>query len=324
VTTWIFILAAFAALTLVGGFEVLARVAHTSFLKSVILGRDGRTSTSKTFILLWTLLVSWALISLLIAGTLWRIHSCAAIADLRSATKACASKDDQVGLLEVGWRNFLRNGLAGSYLVLLGIPAVAGVAAQGITQAKAASGTVAKARLPSNARAGTGLSARLAQIFSADDQTTDVGDFQYVVFNLLTAAYFFTQFINPDGSGLPSLPDTLLGLTGVSAALYVGKKAADRSSPSVTGVFPTLLREGQPFTVTGTSLTADPAQADVQDARITINGHEAIDVRVDQAASDRLTAIVPPGLAPAGPVPGTLQVESEYGAITPGFDIQCA
>src|ERR1700744_4905254 len=50
--------------------EALAQLAGGSFLSSVILGADKRTSTSKTFVFLWTMLVGWALIALLIAGQL--------------------------------------------------------------------------------------------------------------------------------------------------------------------------------------------------------------------------------------------------------------
>jgi len=38
----------------------------------------------------------------------------------------------------------------------------------------------------------------------------------------------------------------------------IGKKAATRNSPTITGVFPSVLRAGQPFTVTGSDLTTDP------------------------------------------------------------------
>ena len=79
---------------------------------------------------------------------------------------------------------------------------------------------------------------RIAEIFSADDGTTDIGDFQYLIFNLVTAVYFVAQFLNPDGTGLPTIPDTLLGLTSVSAGLYVGKKAVTSSQPVGDGGVP--------------------------------------------------------------------------------------
>jgi hypothetical protein len=101
------------------------------------------TSTSKTFVFMWTLLVGWALICLLIVGELIATHPCAAITDPEVAIRSCMAAKDQIGLLQIGWRAFVAGGLAASYLVLLGIPAAAAVAAKGITQGK-----IAAARSP--------------------------------------------------------------------------------------------------------------------------------------------------------------------------------
>jgi hypothetical protein len=247
-------LAAGAVVVLLGLVEAVARVgANKSFIATVILGEDNRTSTSKTFIFMWTLLVGWALISLVIVGEIMATHSCVT---MKMAIKVCGVRKDQVGLLQIGWRNFIASGLSGSYLVLLGIPAAAGISAKAITQSKADSGKLAKTTASGKQTAAT----RVAQVFSADDQTTDIGDLQYVIFNLITAVYFVAEFVKPNVLGLPPIPDTLLGLTSVSAALYVGKKAASRSQPTITGVFPSTLRAGQPATIIGNGLTTDLGQ----------------------------------------------------------------
>jgi hypothetical protein len=321
------LIAAGAVLGLLAIVEVVARVgAHKSFLATVILGQDNRTSTSKTFIFMWTLLVGWALTSLLIAGEIINTHSCVKV---KMAVKACMAQKDQVGLLQIGWHNFLAAGLSGSYLVLLGVPAAAGVAAKAITQSKADAGTLVK----TTASGKQSAASRVAQIFSADDQTTDIGDFQYVIFNLITAVYFVTEFVKPSIQGLPAIPNTLLGLTSVSAALYVGKKAATRSQPKITGVFPSILRAGETATIIGNSLTDDPTQPrpakGISKPQVTIDGIPvpAGDVRTDQTVADRLTFKVPAGLVSAGaqtPVSGTIQVMNAYGYITPGYSMQLA
>lgn len=287
------------------------------FITTVILGQDGRTSTSKAFILLWTLLVGWALVSLLIAGELVALHACVSA---RKPLEACKSGHDQVALLQLGWKHFLSTGVAGSYLVLLGIPAAAGVAAKGITQSKT-SGNEAHKTGPGETESG--FVTRVAEIFSADDGTTDIGDFQYTIFNLITAVYFVANFVKPNGNGLPLIPDTLLGLTSVSAALYVGKKAVTNAEPTITGVFPTTLRPGTRFSVTGTGL-ADPTAAG-EPPRITINGVDAAAVTVDPRIPDRLTAVTPDGLVPAeahAPVEGQVQVLTAYGSITPELPVK--
>jgi hypothetical protein len=306
------LIAAGVIVALMAVFELIARLAHARFLSTVILGADGRTSTSKTFILLWTLLVGWALIALLIAGQFVQAHHCVVLAN---PTQACTG--DEVGLLQVGWRHFMNAGLSGSYLILLGVPATAGVAAKAITQSQV-TGTGFKKPNPSN---GSNPFARAAEVFSADDGTTDVGDFQYVIFNLVTATYFLTQFLNPDGTGLPTIPDTLLGLTSVSAGLYVAKKAVTNTQPTVTGVFPQPLHDGQPFTVIGTGLTGDSTSPTNVEPQITIDGMPAVSVAPN---GDNLAAKAPPAVAAGGtPIVRQLRVLNPYGGIAADFPVQC-
>jgi hypothetical protein len=312
------IVAALAVLAVLAAVEFIAWVGKVrSFVATVVLGHDGRTSTSKTFILLWTLLVAWALIALLIAGELVSTHACVPPSDIANAAQKCKAAADEVGLLQAGWLHFLHAGLSGSYLILLGVPAAAGVAAKGITQSHV-NGAGFKAPKPAGK---FDPFTRIAEVFSADDGTTDVGDFQYLIFNLVTAVYFVSQFLNPDGSGLPTIPDTLLGLTSVSAGLYVGKKAVSRNQPSVTGVFPLPLHDGQRFTVIGTDLTIDPASPTDTEPQITIDGVPAIDV---VATGTSLSAKAPPTISSGGsPSMRQLQVLNPYGGITPEFPVQC-
>jgi hypothetical protein len=287
------------------------------FLSTVILGQDKRTSTSKTFILMWTLLVSWALIALLISGVMIHRHTCVPPSYFADAAQKCKRAGNQdVGLLQVGWLHFLHSGLSGSYLVLLGVPAAAGVAAKGITQSQA-SGSGFKAA--NNTQQG--LAARITDIFSADDGTTDIGDFQYMIFNLVAAAYFVAQFLSPDGSGLPAMPDTLLGLTSVSATLYVGKKAVTQSQPSVTGVFPQPIQADKLFTIVGVGLSADPGSETDVPPQVSIDGVPALNVSV---RGETLTAVVPSTLGGGGtPITRQLQVKNPYNGITPNFSVQC-
>lgn len=299
-------------------FQALASWAGGTFIGSVILGADGRTSTSKTFVLLWTLLVGWALIALLIAGQFLATRGCVLHPHPLRACRA-----NQLALLQVGWKHFLHSPLSGTYLVLLGIPGAAAVTAKGITQASVdGDGFKVPKPAPTTKPAfGAARIARVAEIFSADDGATDIGDFQYVIFNLLTAIYFVTRFLRPDGAGLPSIPDTLLGLTGVSASVYLGKKAVTHSRPIVTGIFPLPLHDGRQFTVIGTGLTMDPASPTDVQPQITIGGLSAVDVR---AVGNNLVAKAPPNISVAGaPLVRPLRVLNPYGGITADFDVPC-
>ncbi len=278
----------------------------------MVLGADGRTSTSKTFVFLWTLLVGWALIALLIAGQF--ITSRACVHHLH-ATVACGS--DQVALMQVGWRHFLDAPLSGTYLILLGIPGAAAVSAKQITQTNV-NGNGFKKPKPKSGSPGV---SRITEIFSADDGTTDIGDFQYVIFNLITAVYFVTQFLHPDGTGLPTISDTLLGLTGVSASVYVGKKAVTNNQPTVTGVFPLPLHDGRQFTVIGTGLAVDSASPTEAEPQITIDGLSAVIVGTK---GGNLVAKSPPSISVEGaPLVRKLRVMNPYGGITADFDVQC-
>lgn len=305
--------------------EGIAQIRGNSVLKTVILGQDNRTSTSKTFIFMWTLLVGWALISMLVAGELVKIHGCvgslSTASQVTAAISACGKINDPVGLLQIGWHSFMINGLSGTYLALLGVPASAAVAAKAITQSKNASGAAPK--VTASADQDAGAAARVAQIFSADDGTTDIGDFQYMIFNLVTAVYFVAEFVRPSTQGLPIIPDTLLGLTGVSAALYVGKKAATSNQPTITGVFPSILRGGQPAVITGSGLTPDSAAPAGHVPKVSINGEDAGVPQCDPVTGT-LTVTVPAGLVPADGTAssGTVQVLTAYGTVTPGFTVQ--
>ena len=222
--------------------------------------------------------------------------------------------------MQVGWRHFLHRGLAGSYLVLLGVPAAAGIAAKGITQQQVNSPTGFKTTKPPHRRFDP--FARITEIFSADDGSTDIADFQYLIFNLITGVYFVSQFLNPDGSGLPTIPDTLLGLTSVSAGLYVGKKAVTRNQPTITGVFPQPLHDGSQFTVIGTGLTVDPAAQVDAPPQISIDGMPATLMTITDSGS--LVVKAPPNLSAGGAFAvRRLQVLNPYGGITANFEVQC-
>ena len=54
--------------------------------------------------------------------------------------------------------------------------------------------------------------ATAGQLVNNDEGDTDLGDLQYVLFNVIGLAYFLSQFIGELGEGFPDLPPTLTGL----------------------------------------------------------------------------------------------------------------
>ena len=265
--------------------------------------------------LLWTLLVSWALLSMLIAGEFVSVDHC----HHAMGTITCP---DDVARLQRSWTAFLKGPLSGTYLILLGVPGAAAVAAKQVTtnDVKGQGFKKPKPPIPPDVKQKHPVATRakaplvgLAEIFSDDDGATDIGDFQYLIFNVITAVYFVAQFLHPDGKGLPTIPNTLLGLTGVSASVYIGKKAATDSSPTVTGVFPQPLHNDAEFTVLGTGLVNDPASPGGTQS-ISIDGMLATEVWED---GDTLRARAPSDIAAGSAVIArNLQVKNGYGGLT--------
>jgi hypothetical protein len=163
-------------------------------LATLVLGDDGRASTSKLQATLWTLAILWALVALL-AG-----------AGVDAFAKALGGEH-----------------LREEYLLLLGGPFAAAIAAKAVTTRQTLDDPGAKPHKPADLPSG--LAARLTEVFTNDDGSVDLGDLQYTAFTIVALAYFAWAFINDPAQGLPAIPGTLLVLVGVSQATYVGKKA---------------------------------------------------------------------------------------------------
>lgn len=162
-------------------------------IATLVVGDDGRASTSKLQAMLWTFAVLWALISLLAGAGIDTFHTA------------------------------LSSNLREEYLLLLGGPFAAAIASKAITTNRTADDpSVKPVKQPTGK---VTLTERVAEIVSNDHGAVDLGDFQYFAFTLVTLAYFAWAFIAKPAAGLPEVPGTLLVLVGVSQATYVAKKA---------------------------------------------------------------------------------------------------
>jgi hypothetical protein len=201
----------------------------------LISGADGRWSTSKAGVLLWTGAIWFAFLAIL-------FHT---------------QGDGIKGAV-----------LKGEYFVVLGIPAATALAAAGITTNKLNQGETDKPQQPANGNPISGV----AEIVSDDSGRTDLLDFQYFGFNLILLGFFFLQFFGHPGAGLPDLPDTLLGLSGVAAATYVGKKGLTTDvGPVIRSVVPGKAPRDAAITIRGVNL----ATVREQTAAVTIGDVEA-------------------------------------------------
>jgi hypothetical protein len=169
------------------------RTDGTSFLSSLVNGADNRWSTSKVSVVLWTYAVVWAFV---------------------------------VVLLHTHGHGLGNAKLSSQYLLLLGIPGAAAVSAKAITQTKAAEPAYNKTQADKAPNALTGI----GQLVSDDSGNSDLLDAQYFMFTLLLLGYFLVLFLSSESATLPVLPDTLVGLTGVSAVTYVAKKGVKNTA----------------------------------------------------------------------------------------------
>ena len=183
---WSYLIAFAIFVVILIAVHVVAKLAGGSHgVFGLVLGTDGRTSTSKLSAALWTLTLLYAFAVLIVANR--------------------ASSIDP---------------LQQEYLLLLGGPFAAAIGAKASTSSKVADGRSSKTPTTK-----TGVNTRLAEIVANDEGDVDLGDFQYFAFSLLTIVYFFVGFIqNP--VDLPDLPNTLVGLSTVSATAYLTKKVA--------------------------------------------------------------------------------------------------
>jgi len=184
-------------------------------IKALVIGFDGRTSTSKLQAVLWTGAILYALTFLLLAGRI--LHEPSGCGG--PGQPLCAVPD---ATLQGIFDNVVDQPLQAEYFALLGLPLGAALASKALVSNK-----VAKGELIQPASQETGVVTGIAEVVSNDAGTIDVLDFQYAAFNLLTLFYFFVRLFTHLEDGLPAIPVTLLTLSGVSVAAYTTKKALE-------------------------------------------------------------------------------------------------
>lgn len=207
------------------------RSARPFFLRSLIVGQDGRWSTSKLQAVLWTGALLFALLAILIAKE----------------------------ILGARLPELARLDLPDQYYLLLGGPFAAAILAKASTSAKVEDGTLVKltAEDPTkNPFRG------IQEVISNDEGRTDLFDFQFFAFNLIALAVFGVLLWDDLGK-LPDIPQAIFGLTSASALAYSTKKSLERTVPLVVGTSSTTVSRGQEITVWGRHLAIGGVAPDV-------------------------------------------------------------
>jgi hypothetical protein len=229
---------------------------------SLVVGDDGRVSTSKTAALVWTYTLAAALLSFVIAR--WFGHP--------EAYDALVSQS-----------------LDARYALLIGGPIGAAILAKGIVSTQIESGELAKP-------AAEGASP--AQLVQNDAGSTDLGDVQYLLFNAIALVFFYGELLRLPTAGLPTLPDVLVGLTSVAAVGFVAKKTLS-GPPSIVAVTPSAASVGTRIQIVTSGVTqavADLPALTVAFGSVKAEGNE-LELTPTSTAGVLVVAVVPPRAA---------------------------
>jgi hypothetical protein len=97
--------------------------------------------------------------------------------------------------------------------------------------------------------------AAASQLVNNDSGDTDLGDFQYVLFNGIALTFFLGDFIGHLAEGFPVLPAILTGLVLTSTGGYAAKKLLAQVAPTLTSVLPGSAAPDSSIEVFGSNLT---------------------------------------------------------------------
>lgn len=242
----------------------------------LLVGLDNRASTSRAVALLWSVVVGYCLLTLVFVAT--ARHSGAAPVPS--------------GRIPVGWVNAAFQPLGTTYLVALGAPFAAALAARAIVGARVANGTLQKS---------TGATASVLDLVTGDSGDVDLVDLQYVLFNIITVLFVITQFVPHPSRGLVDIPPALAYLSGLSAALYTGNKLVASNPPQLTKVLTPSVGPGGRAMLAGLNLVVAPdagASAAAQQTLVTLSHPEPAlaspaAVPADGVTATQLTFTVP-------------------------------
>jgi hypothetical protein len=218
----------------------------------VIIGADGRVSTSKTVVYVWTFVFASTLVI------------------LASMTVFGYLKAQQAFRTGSNWD---------AYLLLLGGPFASAVIAKGIVSYQTQQDPTSKSGTSATAGTANPMSTSVAgqpsatDIVNGDSGTPSLVDTQYSIFSLIAILYFVGRFIaNLDkyaagaamashAKFLPQIPSALLGLTSLAALTYVGNKAVQTQGLRVVSFTPNPTPVNSPVRAALVNLPATAAVA---------------------------------------------------------------
>ena len=203
-------LAGFAALLL--AWVLYGLLAGTWNIWRLVIGVDGRASTSKLQWFLWTVVIVFAYVSI------W-------------AARALEGSFEPI------------TEIPQNLLIAMGLSVTTMAAAKGITASYVASGRVIKTSADPEERRDRGL----GPIVASDGHDPDLSKVQMMIWTLTAIVIYLFAVVDQIGGAhvLPDIDATLMVLMGLGQGAYLGKKLVTTVTPRLTGLSP---GQGEPRT----------------------------------------------------------------------------
>jgi IPT/TIG domain len=268
-----------------GQIAVKAAAEHTAAmvrdrragLKGLVMGVDGLASTSKLQAALWTYAVLFTLGYMLVLGRAVR-----------------GAEPPGTGRYDDALSTYLNAGFRPEYVALLGLPVAGAIAAKAITTGKVIRADIIKPP----AATKSGVASGLAEAISDDSGQIDLLDFQYFAFNVVALLYFFIDFATGAATdpteGFPTIPATLLALSGLSTAAYLTKKQMETGlMPVISSVTPmrVVLGKDHKMLITGEGFLSQGNLINSMFNAVLLDGRPL--ATVDPWSSTSVTALLP-------------------------------
>jgi hypothetical protein len=191
--------------------------------KGLVVGEDGRLSTSKFQFFLWTGIVVFSYVALFVAD----VENFAG----KDSCPAPPSNSSQPGVLADPWCRMAD--IPQNVLIAMGFTLITLATAKGVTTAYVASGRVIS----------TKGSASLADLVTQDDGVTpDLSKVQMLTWTAIAAAtYLFAVFKaipTFQGADFPDINPTLMLLMGLGQAAYLGTKIVSAQNTIISNLTP--------------------------------------------------------------------------------------
>jgi hypothetical protein len=203
-------LAGFAALLL--AWVLYGLLAGTWNIWKLVLGADGRASTSKLQWFLWTVVIVFAYVAI------W-------------AARALEGNFEPI------------TEIPQNLLIAMGLSVTTMAAAKGITASYVASGRLIKTSADPEERRDKGL----GPIVASDEHDPDLSKVQMMIWTLTAIVIYLFAVVDQIGGAhvLPDIDATLMVLMGLGQGAYLGKKLVTTVTPRLTGLSP---GQGEPRT----------------------------------------------------------------------------